>query len=141
MKNISIKYTLLPIIALLFASINVTAQTADKIIGKYWSPKKDGKIEIYKTGEEYFGKIIWGNKPSKDTKNPKPELRTRDVIGIVFLRNFKFNNEQYQDGEIYDPLSGKTYSCKMWLENQNLKVRGFIGFSVLGRTEIFERIK
>ncbi len=141
MKATTIKYFLLPIIALLFASINVTAQTADKIIGKYWSPKKDGKVEIYKVGDKYFGKIIWGNKPSKDTKNPKPELRTREVIGIVFLTNFKYKDEQYQDGEIYDPLSGKTYSCKMWLENQNLKVRGFIGISILGRTETFERVK
>ncbi len=135
------KYFLLLITTLLFTLQMATAQNADKIIGKYWSPKKDGKVEIYKVGDKYFGKIIWGNKPSKDTKNPKPELRTRGVIGIVFLSNFKFKDEQYQDGEIYDPISGKTYSCKMWLENQNLKVRGFIGISILGRTEIFERIK
>lgn len=128
------------IIALLFAFENSNAQTPDKIIGKYWSPKKDGKIEIYKTGNKYFGKIISGDKPSKDAKNPKPELRNRDVIGMVFLTNFIYADKQYQDGEIYDPTSGKTYSCKMWMENQNLKVRGFLGFSLLGRTETFDRI-
>lgn len=141
MKTKTIKYILLPIIALLFSSIKVSAQTADKIIGKYWSPKKDGKVEIYKVGDKYFGRIIWGNKPNKDTKNPKPELRSRDVIGMVFLSDFKYKDEQYQDGEIYDPTSGKTYSCNMWLQNQNLKVRGYLGISLLGRTETFERIK
>jgi len=135
-----IKILLLPLIAILVSLENSNAQTADKIIGKYWSPKKDGKIEIYKTGNNYFGKIISGEKPVKDVNNPKPELRNRDVIGMVFLTNFIYADKQYQDGEIYDPTSGKTYSCKMWMENQNLKVRGFLGFSLLGRTETFDRI-
>jgi uncharacterized protein (DUF2147 family) len=139
--NTTLKHALLLLTSLLFTLQTAKSQTADKIIGKYWSPKKDGKVEIYKVADKYFGKIIWGKTQLKDTKNPKPELRTREVIGMVFLTNFKYNNEQYQDGEIYDPLTGKTYSCKMWLENQNLKVRGFIGISLLGRTEIFERIK
>jgi uncharacterized protein (DUF2147 family) len=136
----NIKILLLPLIAILVSLENSNAQTADKIIGKYWSPKKDGKIEIYKTGNNYFGKIISGEKPGKDVNNPKPELRNRDVIGMVFLTNFIYADKQYQDGEIYDPTSGKTYSCKMWMENQNLKVRGFLGFSLLGRTETFDRI-
>lgn len=135
------KIVLLPLIAVLFTFGNLKAQTADKIMGKYWSPKKDGKIEIYKVADKYFGKIISGNKPTKDNKNPNPQLRTREVIGMVFLTNFKYLDEQYQDGEIYDPTSGKTYNCNMWMENQNLKVRGFLGFSLLGRTETFERIK
>ncbi|TAF43636.1 MAG: DUF2147 domain-containing protein [Sphingobacteriales bacterium] len=142
MKTATSKYTTFLVIALFCSVLYAKAQSSDKIIGKYWSPKKDGKIEIYKVANKYFGKIIWGNKPSsKDTKNPNPELRSREIIGMVILTNFKYKDEQYQDGEIYDPLTGKTYSCKMWLENQNLKVRGFIGISILGRTEIFERIK
>lgn len=116
-------------------------QNAAKILGVYWTPKKDGKIEIYSRNNLYFGKVLEGKKPRKDTLNPVISLRSRQVIGMEFMLHFKFENNVYVDGEIYDPESGKTYSCKMWLENDNLKVRGYIGFSLLGRTELFERFK
>ncbi len=140
LKNI-LKLIQILVIVLLFTIKTANAQKPDKIIGQYWSPKKDGKIEIFKLGDNYFGKIIWGNKPSKDTKNPNPQLRTREVIGMVFLTDFKYQDNEYKDGKIYDPLTGKTYSCNMWLQNQNLKVRGYLGISLWGRTETFERIK
>ena len=114
---------------------------ADKITGLYWSPEKDAKIEIYKKGEQYFGKTIWVTTPRKDSKNPIESLRKRDVLGIELLINFTYNDGAYTDGKIYDPESGKTYSCKMRLNGDNLKVRGYIGISLFGRTEIFERIK
>jgi uncharacterized protein (DUF2147 family) len=121
--------------------ISAQNANADKILGQYWSPAKNGKIEIFKSGNRYFGKFIWGANPRKDTKNPKVELRNRDVVGMVFLTNFYFSNNEYLDGQIYDPESGKTYSCKMWLENGDLKVRGFIGLSFLGRTETFSKVQ
>lgn len=138
------KRTLL-ILSTLFGIItSIIAQTntnADKILGQYWSPKKDGKIEIYKTGRKYFGKFIWGKNPRKDTENPDEKLRSRELIGLTFLYNFSFNNNYYVDGKIYDPESGKTFKCKMWLDNGNLKARGFVGLSMLGRTETFVKIQ
>ncbi len=113
----------------------------NEITGIYWSPKKDAKIEIYKRGEHYFGKSIWVAAPRKDSKNPKESLRTREVLGIELLTNFSWNDGTYTSGEIYDPESGKTYDCKMNLEGNKLKVRGYIGISLFGRTEYFERIK
>lgn len=117
----------------------------DQIIGKWWSPKKDGQIEIYKLGNKYFGKLIWGKDGTKkDTKNPKEELRSRPLVGMDLFTNFTYNasDAQWVDGKIYDPESGKTYSCKMWLtdEGKTLNARGFIGFSLLGRTEKFTRL-
>lgn len=128
---------------LLFISFYVFASKPDDVIGRYNTPEKDGIIEIYKRGEIYFGKIIDGNEKRKDTKNPNLKLRNLDVIGMEFMLNFKFNGEDiWENGTIYDPDSGTTYKCKMWLtENNNLKVRGYVGFSLLGRTEEFERIK
>ncbi|MEO8772649.1 MAG: DUF2147 domain-containing protein, partial [Ferruginibacter sp.] len=67
--------------------------------------------------------------------------RKRDVLGIELLTNFSYNDGTYTDGKIYDPESGKTYDCKMSLAGVNLTVRGYVGFSLFGRTEIFERIK
>ena len=115
---------------------------ADDVMGVYWSPKKDGKIEIYKRGNKYFGKTIWGSKPRKDIKNPDEHLRSRDVIGLEFLKNFVFDgDDEWTDGTVYDPDTGNTYSCKMWLENGDLKLKGYIGISLLGRSETLERVK
>ena len=113
---------------------------ADKIIGVYWSPKKDAKIEIYKKGDLYFGKSIWTEIKRKDLKNPNPSLRERDLLGSELFTNFIYKDGTYEDGKIYDPESGKTYDCKMSFNGKSLKVRGYIGISLFGRTEIFERI-
>ena len=114
---------------------------ADKVTGLYWSPKKDAKIEIYKKGYLYFGKSVWVATPAKDIKNPEKALQTREVLGIELLSSFSFKDGIYSGGTIYDPESGKTYDCKMNLNGNILKVRGYIGISLFGRTENFERIK
>ncbi len=132
------------IITLLFCSIiSFGQQNPNKVVGIYWTPKKDGKIEITTRNNLFFGKVLEGKNPRKDTLNPNPALRSKQVIGMEIMKNFKFNknNNEYIDGEIYDPESGKTYSCKMWMENENLKIRGFLGISLLGRTEFFEKVK
>ena len=132
---------LLIVLLLLIGSQHMAAQSAaDKIVGQYLSPKKDGKIEVYKVGENYFGKVISGNNPRKDVNNPNAALRSRDLLGMVFLKDFVHKDGEYSNGTIYDPNNGKTYSCKMWLDNGNLKVRGYIGLSMFGRTETFTKI-
>ncbi|MES1197895.1 MAG: DUF2147 domain-containing protein [Chitinophagaceae bacterium] len=143
MKKIKISCSF--IIAMFMLLSNGHAQTtqdpADKITGLYWSPKKDAKIEIYLKGGHYFGRSVWVATPRKDIKNPKESLRMRDVLGIELLTNFSYDDGTYTNGEVYDPESGKTYNCKMSLNGNKLRVRGYIGISLFGRTEIFERIK
>ncbi len=119
------------------------ASQADDIIGTYWSPEKDGKIEIYKVGEKYFGKIIWSANPRTDDKNPDETQRSRELVGSTFLHDFDFDGKNtWTDGTIYDPKSGKTYNCKITMnDNGNLNVRGYVGISLLGRTETFSRIE
>lgn len=145
-KNLKIKNQISTTILIVFIlqTVQMFAQSnsivADKILGVYWSPKKDAKIEIYKKGNEYFGKSIWVANPKKDIENPIKELQKRDILGIELLTNFKFINGEYLNGQIYDPESGKTYDCKMSIIGKKLKVRGYIGISLLGRTEFFEHI-
>jgi uncharacterized protein (DUF2147 family) len=113
---------------------------SDKIIGVYWSPKKDAKIEMYKKGNHYFGRTIWASNPRKDTKNQDSKLRNRGLLGMDMFTNFSYDDGTYTDGQVYDPENGKTYSCKISISGLNLKVRGYIGISLFGRKETFERI-
>jgi uncharacterized protein (DUF2147 family) len=115
----------------------------DEVTGTWLTADKRGQIAIYKNGDKYFGKIKGGSgKEQFDVHNPDAARRKDPLVGLVILKNFKFNGEdEWKDGTIYDPESGKTYSCQMTLTNKNtLKIRGYIGFSWLGRTEVWTRI-
>jgi uncharacterized protein (DUF2147 family) len=127
-----------------YSTINLFA--ASSIVGTWWSPKKDSKIEIFERDNLVFGKIIWlsPDVPNTiDARNPIVSLQTRPILGIELLTNFKSNGDNnWSKGQIYDPESGKTYSCKMELVREGeLKVRGYIGISLFGRTETFLRVK
>jgi uncharacterized protein (DUF2147 family) len=130
------KYYLL---AFIFLSLitKILAQTApaEAVLGTWFNAEKDGKIQIYKTGDRYFGKLVWIKNPRKDTENADAKLRSRDLQGIVLLSNFKFTGKSWEDGTIYDPKNGKTYSCIIKSKGpNNLDIRGFIGISLIGRT-------
>jgi len=114
------------------------------IIGNYMTPSKEGAIQIYENNGKYYGKIILNKDPLKlDVNNPDKEKQKRKVLGLNILNDFTFDGDDtWQNGSIYDPKNGKTYSCKITrLENGDLNIRGFVGFSLLGRTETFTRIK
>ncbi|TWW01591.1 DUF2147 domain-containing protein [Chitinophaga pinensis] len=120
--------------------------TADKILGTWLNEEKDGKIEIYKSGNKYFGKLVWGKNMYEpdgssrtDIKNPDTKLRTRKLQDLVILTNFTFDDDEWEGGKIYDPKSGKTYSCVMKFKGSSLQIRGYIGISMLGRTTIWTR--
>jgi uncharacterized protein (DUF2147 family) len=139
MKKLVSLIALLVSLESVFADIHL--ENADDIIGLYWSPKKDAKIAISKKDNRYYGRTVWVASNRKDLKNPDEALKNREVLGIELLTGFVFNCDSYTDGKIYDPESGKTYNCKMILTGKILKVRGYIGVSLFGRTEIFEKVK
>lgn len=126
-------------------TVSAFAIEATSIVGQWWNSDKDAKIEIYQEQDTFFGKIVWvqpKDEQKLDDKNPKENLRSQKIMGLVILKDFKFDKDQWADGTIYDPKSGKTYSCKMSLDtsdNNKLKIRGFIGVSLFGRNEIFTR--
>jgi uncharacterized protein (DUF2147 family) len=122
---------------------------ADDIIGVWLSEKKDGKIEIYKSGNKYFGKLIWGNAmfesdgvtSKKDVNNKDQKLKTRNLKDLIILTGFIFNDDVWDNGQIYDPQVGKLYSCTMKLKNSILKIHGYVGISLFGRTSEWTRIQ
>ena len=127
----------------------VSAQKADAILGQWANPNGQDHILIYKKGNKYFGKLDWikfpndeqGN-PKTDKNNPDKALQSRPDLGLELLKDFTFDGDNvYEDGTIYDPKSGKTYSCKMTIEGNNLKIRGYVLFSLFGRSEVWTRVK
>lgn len=139
MKKLSLFVVLLLISTLSFAQ--------DITQGTWFNEEKSAKIQFFKQGDKFFGKIVWlkepndGGKPRTDKENPEEKLRSRPLIGLVNLKDFKqANKDTWEDGEVYDPKNGKTYSCKMTLSSPTrLDVRGFIGISIIGRTSHFTK--
>jgi len=123
-----------------YFSANLFAQAnPDAILGIWFNEEKDAKIKVYKENGKFYGKIVWhktGDDISAfDENNPDPELQKRKKVGLIILTDFEFDDGQWEDGDIYDPKSGKTYSCVIKLQKDGgLNVRGYIGISLLGRT-------
>jgi uncharacterized protein (DUF2147 family) len=124
----------------------VNAQVkADDITGIWLTHgDKPARIQIYKSGARYYGKIIFlqfpteNGKPLADKNNPDKAQQARPVLGLEILNGFAFDKDEWNEGHIYDPESGKTYSCTLSLKDPHtLKVRGYVGISLLGRTEIW----
>jgi uncharacterized protein (DUF2147 family) len=145
------------VVALLIAAFFFTTawsqpvSEGDKIIGVWLSGSGKGKIQITKYGEKYGGKLVWlsepndpeTGKPKTDKMNPDPTKRNNPRLGLNLALGFTYEgNKKYENGTIYDPENGKTYKCVMTLENENtLKVRGYIGITMIGRTDTWTRVK
>lgn len=139
--------------ALIITTQSLFAQKeADLILGTWLTGSGQAKIEIYKNSTNFQGKIIWisepidpvTNKPKTDTKHPDSKLHTRPLVGLVNLWGFSYNEKdnKWENGHIYDPKSGKEYKCTISAKDKNtLNVRGFIGFSLIGRTDVWTRVK
>ncbi|MEM6894498.1 MAG: DUF2147 domain-containing protein [Bacteroidota bacterium] len=127
----------------MLSNLSFSQAAADKIIGQYWTETKEGKIEVFKKGNAYFGKIIWRKDARLDTENPDEGQQNRSVVGIVFMKDFIFKNDKWVGGEVYSIENGGTYSGKMWLENNGniLKMRGYLGISLLGKTATLSRVE
>lgn len=144
-------YKIISIFLFLLACLAYTASANDKVIGNWYSEDKEAKIEIYKEGDKFFGKIVWLKEPKNaegkdktDKNNPDEAKRSKKIVGMKMLWDFVYDEDNvWEDGKIYDAKSGKTYSCKMTLseDGDTLEVRGYIGFSMFGRTAVWTRAK
>lgn len=129
---------------------------ADRICGLYYAPDPDNgegsQIKIYKTENgKYEGKVVWmefpnhpNGQPRRDVNNPDPSKRNQTNVGMVLIKDLTYNEakDEWENGAVYNPLSGKMYRAFMKLESENkLKVRGYLGISLLGKTMIWTREK
>ena len=104
------------------------------------------KITVDESGTAY-GQIIklLNRKPDEEADPVCTECKGAEagkkVVGLVILKGLKKDGDEWKGGTILDPKNGKVYKCKIKAENngQTLKVRGFIGFSLLGRTQVWKK--
>ncbi len=143
------RLTLLLLLAATIVAAPLKAvQAKDRLEGIWYNEEKTAKIEIYLAKDQKFwGKIVWlkeplrNGKPKLDDNNKSERLRKRPLLGLPLLRHFvKTGEDTYEDGEIYDPKNGKTYSCIItYKSDQELSIRGYIGISLIGRTTTWTR--
>ncbi|NUY82246.1 DUF2147 domain-containing protein [Flavobacterium sp. MAH-1] len=102
-------------------------------------------VEIYESGGKIYGKVV-------DILNPKDKNKTcvncsgsdknKPIIGMTVIKGLTKEGDEYTNGKILDPKHGKLYKCYITLESADkLKVRGYIGVSLIGRTQYWYRVK
>jgi len=151
------KYACFLLILTSAAAIPASAAGPDGILGTWLNQAKDAKIDVFQCGNDYCGKIVWmkepdyppGSKngtpgtPRLDRFNPDLAKRSTPIMGLQIMSGFQFaGGKVWNNGTIYDPDTGKTYSSKATLVSpQELDLRGFVGVSMFGRTEKWTRAK
>jgi len=138
------------ITTLLFAFVGLFAfsQTNADIVGEWYNAEKDAVITLFEENETVSGKITWMQFPNDDNGNPKTDplnpdekLKSRARMGMVLMTGFAYDEDNvWDDGELYDPKKGKSYSGMMTLKDKNtIDLRGYIGFSFIGRSSTWTR--
>lgn len=133
------------ILSLLLCFSFSTFGQSDKVVGIWLTQDGDSQVKIYQSADKkFFGQIKWLKNPMEDgkakldKKNPSENLKKRPVMDLMLLSGFVYDakKDQWVDGTIYDPKSGKTYNCYMWFDKTRpdvLHVKGYVGFSWIGR--------
>jgi uncharacterized protein (DUF2147 family) len=77
-----------------------------------------------------------------DIHNPDATLRARSLCALEIGSHFHLSDSTHATGgTIYDPKSGNTYHGTMAVEGDIVRLRGYVGISLFGRTEIWHRVK
>lgn len=136
-------------LALLFMTTVFFAQ-GQGVVGK-WKTIDDQTgeaksiIEIYEQGGKVYGKVIEILNPARKKglcQDCSGEDKNKPILGLVVLKGLSKDGDEYNGGKILDPQTGKVYKCLITLEQKDkLKVRGYIGFSLIGRTQYWTRVK
>jgi len=112
---------------------------AQNVIGK-WKTIDDNTgeprsiVEVFERGGKVYGKITkLFRKPGEDPDPVCDDCETDDprymkkIIGMEIIEGLVKDDDEYGDGNILDPENGKVYRCKIWVEDKQLKVRGYLG--------------
>lgn len=146
-------FILVAVAAVVLAPTTRATDPADAILGQWVSQEGDARFEFYKADGKYCGKVVWlkepvysakdkeAGKPVRDRENPDESKRNEPLVGLTILKDFKYKgNNTWGEGSIYNPDNGKTYSARLRLDGENkLKVRGYIGVSLIGGTTTWTR--
>jgi len=149
--SIQLRLSLLAMVMMWATAAFAQKFNADDLVG-VWEPSHGkGRVKIEKIGDKYYGKVVWLREPidpetkqkKVDKNNPDPALRTRPRLGLRVLKDFSYVGDGlWESGTIYDPENGSTYDCKITMTDKNkLDIRGFMGVSMFGRTDVWKRMQ
>ncbi|ASK36270.1 DUF2147 domain-containing protein [Alloalcanivorax mobilis] len=129
--------------ALLALSLGASAADGNDING-VWRTKDGGYVQIYPQDGHWVGTVV-GSRSGEarfDKNNPDESLRGRRLLGVTVLTGLDYAGDgEWSNGEIYSPDNGKTYSAKATLDGDDrLDVRGYIGISLIGRSQSWQRV-
>ena len=116
------------LLAFMATTLTLSAQSAaDKIVGLYHVVKdgRNSKVKIFKYGDGYRAQVVW----LENMKNPDPKKRNTPSNQIVLVEKVTFDGDDtWENGQIYDPTSGKVYRVEMYFDKPNvLTVKGKLG--------------
>jgi uncharacterized protein (DUF2147 family) len=138
----------LVLFSLPISSIAAKADEGSSPVG-LWKTE-DAQVEIFEADGKLSGKIAALNKEytsdgieKTDISNPNPEKRRRPLIGLVFMTGFtREGSGRWDHGTVYDPKTGNTYASFLEYDGgDTLKLRGYIGISLIGRTAVWTKVK
>jgi uncharacterized protein (DUF2147 family) len=118
------------------------------VVGRWQNA--DATLEVFDENGKVGARIVALREPltadgqiKTDIHNPDASKHVQPILGLVFMSGFRpAGPGEWEHGTVYDPKSGKTYSCMMELQGTDkLKVRGYLGVSLIGRTEVWTRVK
>lgn len=143
------KKLLFTLLILLFFSLTLFSQ-ANRITGFWLTEDGDSQVEVYQKADgKFYGRVVWleeplndDGKPKVDDQNPDKAMHDTPIIGLEILEGFSYNasKDEWAGGTIYDPKNGRTYTAYMRLEDNTLRMRGFVyGMRFLGRSSYWTR--
>ncbi len=139
----------LNVLLFLSAILFTSNSYAQSIVGKWktiddHTGKEKSIVEIYIKDGKAYGKIIKLFRGPDEDQNPICDLCTdyrkdKKVLGMTIISDMVKDDDEWEDGEILDPKDGKIYDCKLWVEEDELKVRGYVAFFF--RTQTWLKVK
>lgn len=134
---------------MVICSLMIFTAQAQEVLGKWYSldpetGKNESIIEVYKNDDKLYGKIIKILKKEDQDKTCiecTGKDKDKPILGMVIVRGLTRDGNEWGNGKVLDPKNGKLYKCYITLVEKNkLKLRGYIGFSLIGRTEYWYRV-
>jgi uncharacterized protein (DUF2147 family) len=124
------------------------SNTAASVLGLWYAEGGAAQVEVTQCGDDLCGHVSWLRSPfdedgceARDRHNTDPTLRMRPLVGLPILRANIATDASPAPCSIYDPTSGRTYSCELSLDGENkLRLRGYVGIPLIGRTTTWFRV-
>ncbi|MCA1752544.1 MAG: DUF2147 domain-containing protein [Cryomorphaceae bacterium] len=136
-------HKMLLLITFFTSAFALCAQPSDAATGLWLTAEGDSHIEVYRDGAEFKGKIVWLKNPKDDNGRPVTGENGNEILNMIIMTRFEYQDGAYVNGNVYDPESGKTYYGSMELGGKDvLKLRGSLDKTGwLGRTETWTRVE